>query len=54
MPLCMTLFALLTGGRVQTVSCGKERPFDPVSNEQSWAVNRCARTLLIDALVHGG
>jgi peptidoglycan-associated lipoprotein len=44
----------VAGGRIQTVSYGKERPFDPGSNEEAWAKNRNAQTLLIDAIGRGG
>jgi peptidoglycan-associated lipoprotein len=38
--------------RIETTSYGKERPVDPRSNEEGWAVNRNAHTVLID-LVEG-
>jgi peptidoglycan-associated lipoprotein len=31
-------------GRIQTISYGKSRPVEPLSNEQSWAANRNAIT----------
>lgn len=34
------------GGRIQTVSYGKERPLDPRSTEDAWSVNRNATTTL--------
>jgi peptidoglycan-associated lipoprotein len=43
----------VAGGRIQTVSYGKERPLDPGSTEEAWARNRNAQTLLIDALGSG-
>jgi peptidoglycan-associated lipoprotein len=39
-------------GRIETVSYGKERPLDPRSNEEGWAQNRNAQTVLVD-LVSG-
>ena len=43
----------VAGGRIQTVSYGKERPLDPGSTEEAWARNRNAQTLVIDALGSG-
>ena len=37
------------GNRITTVSYGKERPLDPRSNEEAWALNRNATTT-IDAV----
>lgn len=37
------------GGRVRTVSYGKERPLDPRSTEEAWALNRNATTTIIGA-----
>ena len=34
--------------RIDVVSYGKERPVDPRSNEEGWALNRNAHTVLID------
>jgi peptidoglycan-associated lipoprotein len=45
---------LIAGGvastRIQTVSYGKERPVDEASNEDAWAKNRNAHTVLMDIL----
>ena len=38
-------------GRIQTVSYGKERPLDPRSNEEAWAVNRNAQTQIVSGAV---
>ena len=35
------------GSRISTVSYGKERPLDPRSTEQAWAMNRNATTTLV-------
>ena len=32
--------------RVRTISYGKERPVDPVSNDEAWSRNRCGVTVL--------
>lgn len=32
--------------RIRTVSYGKERPIDPRSNEEGWAINRNAHTVI--------
>ncbi|MET0183147.1 MAG: peptidoglycan-associated lipoprotein Pal [Caulobacterales bacterium] len=37
--------------RIQTVSYGKERPVDPRSNEEGWAVNRNAQTQVVSGAV---
>ncbi|MGE0830199.1 MAG: peptidoglycan-associated lipoprotein Pal [Hyphomonadaceae bacterium] len=37
--------------RVETVSYGKERPLDPRSNEEAWAVNRNAHTQIVSGAV---
>lgn len=34
------------GSRITTVSYGKERPLDPRSNEEAWALNRNATTTI--------
>jgi len=34
------------GGRITTISYGKERPIDPGSNEDAWARNRNAHTAI--------
>ena len=36
----------ITGNRIDTVSYGKERPFDPGHNETAWAKNRRAHFVL--------
>lgn len=45
--------ALIEGGvaatRITTISYGKERPIDPASNEEAWARNRNAYTVVIEA-----
>jgi peptidoglycan-associated lipoprotein len=38
-------------GRIETVSYGKERPLDPRSNEQAWAVNRNAHSQVVSGAV---
>ncbi len=35
--------------RISTVTYGEERPIDPASNEEAWAVNRNATSVLIFA-----
>ncbi|WP_068874334.1 MULTISPECIES: peptidoglycan-associated lipoprotein Pal [unclassified Phenylobacterium] len=44
--------ALIAAGvassRVETISFGKERPLDPGSNEEAWARNRNAGTVVIE------
>ena len=37
----------IDGGRIQTVSNGKERPLDPRSTADAWALNRNATTTLV-------
>jgi peptidoglycan-associated lipoprotein len=41
----------IAGNRVETVSYGKERPLDPRSNEEAWAVNRNAHTQIVTGAV---
>jgi peptidoglycan-associated lipoprotein len=41
----------VSAGRIDTVSYGKERPLDPRSNEDGWAINRNARTGLVSGMV---
>jgi peptidoglycan-associated lipoprotein len=41
----------VAGGRIETVSYGKERPLDPRSNEEAWAVNRNAHTQIVSGAV---
>jgi peptidoglycan-associated lipoprotein len=36
----------IAGGRITTISYGKERPIDPGSTEEAWARNRNAHTAL--------
>lgn len=36
----------VSASRLDTISYGKERPIDPASNEEAWASNRNAQTLL--------
>jgi len=36
----------VAGGRINTISYGKERPIDPGSNEDAWARNRNAHTAI--------
>ncbi|SFI60371.1 peptidoglycan-associated lipoprotein Pal [Caulobacter sp. UNC279MFTsu5.1] len=38
----------VSGGRIATVSYGKEKPIDGGANEQAWARNRNAGTVVID------
>jgi peptidoglycan-associated lipoprotein len=38
----------VASSRLRTVSYGKERPIDPRSNEEAWARNRNANTVLLD------
>ncbi len=38
----------VSSGRISTVSYGKEKPIDPGSNEDAWARNRNAGTVVID------
>ena len=37
----------VAGGRVSTVSYGKEKPIDPGTDEQAWAKNRNGHTAII-------
>lgn len=37
--------------RVQTISYGKERPQDPRSNEEAWALNRNSHTQIVSGAV---
>jgi len=39
------------GGRIETVSYGKERPLDPRSNEEAWSVNRNAHSQIVSGAV---
>jgi peptidoglycan-associated lipoprotein len=41
----------VAGSRLQTVSYGKERPLDPRSNEEGWAVNRNAQSQIVSGAV---
>jgi peptidoglycan-associated lipoprotein len=41
----------VAGNRVETVSFGKERPLDPRSNEEAWAVNRNGHTQIVSGAV---
>jgi peptidoglycan-associated lipoprotein len=41
----------VSGTRIETVSYGKERPLDPRSNDQAWAVNRNAHTQIVSGAV---
>jgi peptidoglycan-associated lipoprotein len=41
----------VSGDRMQTASYGKERPFDPRSNEQAWSVNRNAHSSIVSGAV---
>ena len=41
----------IAAGRVETVSYGKERPLDPRSTEEAWAVNRNAHTQIVSGAV---
>jgi len=41
----------IDGGRIETVSYGKERPLDPRSNEEAWSVNRNAHTQIVSGAV---
>ncbi|MFI4976581.1 MAG: peptidoglycan-associated lipoprotein Pal [Caulobacterales bacterium] len=36
----------VSGGRIETISYGKERPIDPGSDEKAWARNRNGRTAI--------
>ena len=37
----------IEGGRMETVSYGKERPVDPRANEEAWSVNRNAQSQIV-------
>lgn len=37
----------IEGGRLETVSYGKERPLDPRANEEAWSVNRNAHSNIV-------
>ncbi len=37
--------------RITTISYGKERPLDPRSNEEAWALNRNAHTQIVSGAV---
>ncbi len=37
----------IDGGRLETVSYGKERPLDPRANEEAWSVNRNAHSNIV-------
>ena len=37
--------------RITTISYGKERPIDPRSNEEAWALNRNAHTVIVSGAV---
>jgi peptidoglycan-associated lipoprotein len=41
----------IDGGRVETVSYGKERPLDARSNEEAWSVNRNAHSQIVSGAV---
>jgi peptidoglycan-associated lipoprotein len=41
----------VAGDRIDTVSYGKERPLDPRSNEEAWAVNRNAHANVVSGAV---
>ena len=41
----------IEGGRMETVSYGKERPVDPRSQEEAWSVNRNAQTQIVSGAV---
>jgi len=38
------------GSRISTISYGKERPLDPRSTEEAWALNRRATTTLVSSI----
>jgi peptidoglycan-associated lipoprotein len=38
-------------GRMQTISYGKERPLDPRTSEEGWAINRNAHTQIVSGAV---
>ncbi len=37
----------ITGGRISTISFGKEQPIDPGTGEEAWQKNRNARTAIV-------
>lgn len=41
----------VAASRLQTVSYGKERPLDPRSNEEGWAINRNAHSQIVSGAV---
>jgi peptidoglycan-associated lipoprotein len=41
----------IDGGRVETVSYGKERPLDARANEEAWSVNRNAHSQIVSGAV---
>lgn len=41
----------VAANRIETVSYGKERPLDPRSTEEAWAVNRNAHTQIVSGAV---
>jgi peptidoglycan-associated lipoprotein len=41
----------VAANRVESVSYGKERPLDPRSNEEGWALNRNAQTQIVSGAV---
>ncbi len=41
----------VSASRLQTVSYGKERPLDPRSNEEGWAVNRNAHSQIVSGAI---
>ena len=41
----------IDGGRMETVSYGKERPLDARANEEAWSVNRNAHTQIVSGAV---
>lgn len=41
----------IDGGRIESVSYGKERPLDARANEEAWSVNRNAQTQIVSGAV---
>jgi peptidoglycan-associated lipoprotein len=41
----------IDGGRIESVSYGKERPLDARANEEAWSVNRNAHTNIVSGAV---
>ncbi|MCC6789739.1 MAG: peptidoglycan-associated lipoprotein Pal [Hyphomonadaceae bacterium] len=41
----------IDGGRIESVSYGKERPLDARANEEAWSVNRNAHTQIVSGAV---